>query len=616
MYKVLCKEIRALERSAQRDYYAQKFSLAPDSAAIYRLLSTIGFSNKRSVSKTAFDFFKPDDIIQYIADTYSIHPACSPSQFEDILIAHPIVPGGPTFDFHQISFTETLRAFNKALSTSKGNSPDGLKLRYLASAVPNLSTFFTQYYDRLLTCASYPSIWKTSLIVPLLKKPNPSSLGDVRPITNLCHLAKPFDSLISSQISAYFESNNCFSKFQSGCRPGFSTHTALIKLINDARMAIDRDEVTVLVLYDFRKAFNSVAHFLLLKILRMCGFSDHAMRFIYAYLINRSMMTEGSKKCPYTCGVGQGSGPGAIFFLIFVNAIFACFLFLLVILFVDDAQGYLHVSVDDINHAIQKANRDSAALVQWSLDAGIALNPEKVKAIVIGSRYNLRKINGMALQPLVVDGVVVPLSDCVKSLGLTISEDLRWQRHITDVITSISRILYFLNSKARYLPVKIKKLLAAQLLFPRFDYACITFLDLTVDLQNKLDRQLSKAIRFVFNCPKRTSTRNLRRKLNWMTLYQRRQYFLLTQTYKVLNTGSPAYLFDLLAPHFVDRTQSSHMETRQRPVFSIPSKSSRTLDSSFTYAAMNSWNKLDGEIRDSDSLATFKSRLKTHLTDL
>lgn len=347
----------------------------------------------------------------------------------------------------------------------------------------------------------------------------------------------------------------------------------------------------------------------MLKILRLCGFDDAAIRFIFAYLTGRSMFTQGSEVFHYTCGVGQGSGPGGNLFLIFINAVLACFLFLLVILFVDDAQGFLHSSVENINLAIERANHDSEALVQWSRTAGIALNPDKVQAIIIGSRHNLRKLNSMALQPLIVDGVVVPLSDCVSSLGLKIAGDLRWHQHISDVIAASNRILYFLNSKARQLPVKVKKLLATQLLFPRFDYACVAFIDISGELAGKMERQLNKAVRFVFNLQRRASTADFRRKLNWLSLYQRRQYFLLTLTYKVLKTKTPRYLYDLLKPHIIDYATVS-TKTRQQPFFKIPRTSSRSLDTTFTFSAMCAWNSLSIDIREAENAQQFKSKLK------
>lgn len=147
-------------------------------------------------------------------------------------------------------------------------------------------------------------------------------------------------------------------------------------------------------------------------------------------------------------------------------------MYLFVLLFVDDAQGFLHCFPDQINQAVEKANADSLALVEWTGSHGLFLNPDRTLAIVLISRHNLRKVDEMILQPIIVDGQVVPLTDCVKSLGLTISRDLRWKQHISNVVSSTNRILYFLNNKIRDLPVKLKRLIAAQLLFPRFDYAC------------------------------------------------------------------------------------------------------------------------------------------------
>lgn len=86
---------------------------------------------------------------------------------------------------------------------------------------------------------------------------------------------------------------------------------------------------------------------------------------------------------------------------------FTCFQFLLVVLFVDDAQGYIHSTLENINQTILTANRDSLALVLWSKDASIALNPDKFQALIIGSRHNLRKMKNMTVHPIIVDGVVV-----------------------------------------------------------------------------------------------------------------------------------------------------------------------------------------------------------------
>ena len=204
---------------------------------------------------------------------------------------------------------------------------DSIKLKHVSSVISYISSFFCSFYNFLITSESYPTVWKKSFIVPLLKKPRPSSVNDVRPITNICHCAKPLDSLIASQMCNYFEKNNFYSSSQSGYRVGFSTQTVLAKLLNDARVAISQNKVTVLILYDFSKAFNSVDHFLLLRLLRSLGFSDSAMRFLFAYLSDRLMYTSESDTYSTTCGVGQGSGPGGHLFRIFINALISLFVF-------------------------------------------------------------------------------------------------------------------------------------------------------------------------------------------------------------------------------------------------------------------------------------------------
>lgn len=267
---------------------------------------------------------------------------------------------------------------------------------------------------------------------------------------------------------------------------------------------------TAELLYDSKKAFNSVGHLILLQILRSFNFSDQAIWFLCHYLTHRSMITQGAGPCDYTCGVGQGSRPGGNLFLAFINSIFTAFMYLLVLLFVDDAQGFLHCFPDQINQAIQKTNADSQTLVDWTRAHGLSLNPSKTMAIIIGFRLNLRKIDELTLQSIIVDGQVIPLIDCVKSLGLTISSDVRWNQHVSDIVSSTNRILYFLNNNARDLPVKLKKLIAAQLLFARFDYACTVYIDLTRDLESRLEGQLNK---FVFGLSRRSPTSSYRHKL-------------------------------------------------------------------------------------------------------
>ena len=97
-------------------------------------------------------------------------------------------------------------------------------------------------------------------------------MGDIRPIALLAFLSKVFERLMHPQITNYIETTALLDPFETGFREGHSTQTTLLKLTDDIRYGMDRKYVTLLLLFDFSKAFNTVCHFTLLQKLKTLGF--------------------------------------------------------------------------------------------------------------------------------------------------------------------------------------------------------------------------------------------------------------------------------------------------------------------------------------------------------
>ena len=74
-------------------------------------------------------------------------------------------------------------------------------------------------------------------------------------------------------MSYYLVSRLLLNSLQTGFRSEHSTQTALLKLTHEIRLGINRKRVTLLLPFDFSKAFDSVCHVKLLQKLLVHGFS-------------------------------------------------------------------------------------------------------------------------------------------------------------------------------------------------------------------------------------------------------------------------------------------------------------------------------------------------------
>ena len=114
------------------------------------------------------------------------------------------------------------------------------------------------------------------------------------------------------QLSGYLEVHRLLSPRQAGFRRVHSTQTALLGVLKDVRQAIDDRMLTLLILFDFSKAFDSIPDARLLAKLRALNMSDHALRWFFNYLVDRlqAVLDEGDSISDWlraSSGVPQGS---------------------------------------------------------------------------------------------------------------------------------------------------------------------------------------------------------------------------------------------------------------------------------------------------------------------
>ena len=146
---------------------------------------------------------------------------------------------------------------------------------------------------------------------------------------------------------------------QLGFQKAHSTYHAIVHLVDQIYEAFENDNYTPGVLKDFSKAFDTVDHSILLKKLEMHGVNTTNLALLASYLNSRKQYIQinesaDTAKKDIKCGIPQGSIPGTLLFLLYVNDLPNSSNVLVPIMFADDANFFFEHS--NINALFKTVN--------------------------------------------------------------------------------------------------------------------------------------------------------------------------------------------------------------------------------------------------------------------
>ena len=122
----------------------------------------------------------------------------------------------------------------------------------------------------------------------------------------------------------------------------------------------------------------------------------------------------------------------------------------------------------------------------------------------------------------------------IKYLGVTITKDLSWSKHINQITTKANNSLNFIKRNTQTNNPKLKESAYKTYVSPLVEYAASVLDPWQNKYIEKIEMIQHRAIRYIFNdYSSSSSVTNMRSKLNLPTLKKRREISSLTMFYKI-----------------------------------------------------------------------------------
>ena len=479
------------------------------------------------------------------------------------------------------------------INPSKASGPDQVPCRILRELSVELAPVLTAIFTQSLETGMLPSAWRTAYVTPVFKKGSTCQPENYRPVSLTCVTCKVLEHIICSHIRAHLDKHGILSRLQHGFRASFSCETQLLTTVQDLLTIRDDGHQTDMVVLDFSKAFDKVPHGRLLSKLRLYGIQGPTLKWIEAFLGDRtqSVVVDGchSTTASVTSGVPQGTVLGPLLFLLFINDLPSvldpgtkCRLF------ADDCLVYraIHTIEDQI-----QMQRDLDALQNWSETWGMHFNAKKCNVMTLARGVNLSYF--YQLNNTILDRV-----NACDYLGITISENLSWTDHITANAKKANARLGFLRRNLKGCPQALKRTAYVSLVCSIWN----PNLKKDKDALEKVQRRAARWIRSDYR--QRSSVTAMLTDLGLATLEKRREDQKLLLMYKVVHRLVGVSCEELGLEKADKRTRASHCHKLRHH-----QPTTTEYRHSFICSTIPEWNRLPANMAEADSVATFKSQL-------
>ena len=501
-----------------------------------------------------------------------------------------------SFEFvptNEVFVSKVIDKFN----VKKATGVDKLSVKLMKFGKPSIVPAITKLVNFSIDTSIFPNRLKEAQVTPLFKKNDPFAKSNYRPVSILPIPSKIFEKVLSVQLSTFFET--IFDQFLCAFRKGHGCQTTLLRLLEDWKQALDKNEYVAAILMDLSKAFDCLPHDILISKLSAYGLNKKATDLLLSYLSGRKQQIKIGN-CVSTWaeiqkGVPQGSILGPLLFNVFINDIFYFI-----------KKGDLYNYADDntlsfhspnYNEIIDVLQTESNILIDWFHFNCMQANPDKFQAIAVGKKtydksptFNIGTAN-------------ISCDDIVKLLGVDIDFKLNFDFHIKNLCTKAVQQLNILKRIGKNLNKLNRLTIFHTFIQSNFNFCPLSWHFCSEGNTQKIEKIQERALRFVY-MDYETTYEDLLHKAKMPSMYIKRTRIMAIETFKILNNLAPPVLSNLLQK----KTQTYNF--RYSNILQIPSVQTTSYGKkSFRYAAPVLWNSLPESFRKITNFNQFKNQV-------
>lgn len=595
-YKILRNRTLTAIRNSKRNYLASKTGNREVWRAIEELYVKpsppnnipLGISNPQSINDYFSGIYKLDYDCQNLISHYESH----------------------RYNNARLSFRlATIDEVNESIFKIKTNAAgvDKITIRMIKHCSPYIDKYITHIVNCCLERNYFPSNWKCAIVKPLPKTANPTSYGDLRPVSILPALSKVLEMIMLQQIYQYFKLNDIFYKFQSGFRPGHGTTSALTCVTDNLLGACDRGMIGVAVFLDYSKAFDRINQELLVSKLHFYGLDGAALTMMKSYLFNRRQMVQVGDRFSTSAflqtGVPQGSILGPLLYTIYTTDILAD-LEVSCHAYADDTLLYHTFFPKDAGDAEGLINQNLSKIHEKSLTHNLKLNANKCVCMTIASRKRYPVQN----PSIKINNIALPFVDSSKCLGIIFDRELGFSAQVSQVVRKCYAALKGLYSHRDILTIGLRKSLSESLVLSHINYCCSVYGPcLSVANKYRLQKIQNSCCRFIYGLRRSDHVSEKIKALGWLNISNLIKMHIVCLVKSVLSSSTPEYLREKLS----FRSAVHCRDVRYRHRLSLPKFNTSLFTKSFSYNAVVFYNSLPDFVKlDSVNKITFKREVK------